>query len=379
MVSLWPFKGEDNSPASFEKILSGLSAKITQATTRLDRQRSQARRFKALFTLYSTFAYLVYSIVLALVLGWETWGAVEYAAVVGGPVLIYFVRDLTSRLFSYRISRTERQLEHLQQQRDETIEKLKVATKYDSTQQLLDKYDGKSPPQSPTNMPRGESNKDKKGKQGQNAPGPGRTNLPPPPTANIRPRPPPDGASPPPFLEPPLSRNPGPESMTNRLTNYPGELGKPHGPEGIPYPEETQVPSQQPYQQRPVDQAMFNPTPSFWGRCVNLMLGEDDISHRMVMLCARCKLINGHAPLEVHTAQELGQWQCMRCGTINGPPHPRTVLESNSPEALAKQPSQEAVGSEEETDVADNVKEKRPEDETHSSGDETEEDENAKE
>jgi hypothetical protein len=55
------------------------------------------------------------------------------------------------------------------------------------------------------------------------------------------------------------------------------------------------------------------------------------------------------------------------------------VLESNPPETPAQQPSQEAVGSEEETDVADNVKEKRPEDDTHLSGDETEEDENAEE
>jgi hypothetical protein len=87
MVSLWPWKGEDNSPASFEKALSALSTKITQTTSRLDLHRQHARRFKALWTLYTTFAYLLYSIILALVLGWQNWGVTEYAAIVGGPVL----------------------------------------------------------------------------------------------------------------------------------------------------------------------------------------------------------------------------------------------------------------------------------------------------
>jgi hypothetical protein len=117
MVSLWPFKvrppvqqrtpqyspiqasksnsslfslnkqAEDSSPAFFEKTLSTLSEKITRATTRLDLHRQHARRFKALWTLYTTFVYLLYSIILALVLGWQNWGVKEYAAIVGGPVV----------------------------------------------------------------------------------------------------------------------------------------------------------------------------------------------------------------------------------------------------------------------------------------------------
>jgi hypothetical protein len=113
MVSLWPFKvrpptqhrtpqdkpqsnlpslslnkqAEDSSPAFFEKTLSTLSEKITRATTRLDLHRQHARRFKALWTLYTTFVYLLYSIILALVLGWQNWGVKEYAAIVGGPIV----------------------------------------------------------------------------------------------------------------------------------------------------------------------------------------------------------------------------------------------------------------------------------------------------
>ncbi|KAL4865912.1 hypothetical protein BDV12DRAFT_173721, partial [Aspergillus spectabilis] len=92
MVSLWPFKGgEDDSPAFFEKTLSALSTKITQTTARLDLHRQHARRFKALWTLYTTFIYLSYSIILALVLGWKNWGVKEYAAIAGGPVMCVYL------------------------------------------------------------------------------------------------------------------------------------------------------------------------------------------------------------------------------------------------------------------------------------------------
>lgn len=81
------FQGEDNSPASFEKTLSALSTKITQASTRLDATRQQARRFTALWTLYSIFIYLLYTTIDVLVLGWKNWGVLEYAAVFGGPLV----------------------------------------------------------------------------------------------------------------------------------------------------------------------------------------------------------------------------------------------------------------------------------------------------
>jgi hypothetical protein len=80
-------QGDDDSPAFFEKTLSTLSTKITQTTARLDLHRQHARRFKALWTLYTTFIYLSYSIILALVLGWQNWGVKEYAAIAGGPVM----------------------------------------------------------------------------------------------------------------------------------------------------------------------------------------------------------------------------------------------------------------------------------------------------
>ena len=104
MVSFWPWKvsatpsvqylvfrksnraqTDDSSPASFEKALSTLSNKITKSTEDLNSLRQRSRRFGLLWTLYSSFAYLLYSIILVLVVGWKNWGPVEYAAVAGGP------------------------------------------------------------------------------------------------------------------------------------------------------------------------------------------------------------------------------------------------------------------------------------------------------
>ena len=110
MVSFWPWKvcypclqldalikclkGDDNSPASFEKILSNLSTKIAETSNRLDGLRQRSRRLKVLWTLYAGFAYLLCAIILTLVLGWRKWGLVEYTAVAGGPVMYRTFRCL---------------------------------------------------------------------------------------------------------------------------------------------------------------------------------------------------------------------------------------------------------------------------------------------
>ena len=104
MVSFWPWKvgiftpltchqtdhmaqGDSSSTASFEKTLSTLSSKITDTQTRLDKVRSSSRRVKVLWTLYLTFAYLVYAIVLILVVGYKNMGAYEWTGLAGGPVM----------------------------------------------------------------------------------------------------------------------------------------------------------------------------------------------------------------------------------------------------------------------------------------------------
>ncbi|KAE8378631.1 hypothetical protein BDV26DRAFT_186494 [Aspergillus bertholletiae] len=307
MVSLWPFKGEDNSPASFERALEALSGKITRANTRLDAHRQNARRFKALWTLYTSFAYLLYSIILALVLGWQNFGAVEYIAIAGGPIVIYVVRAAGSKYFGYRINSTQRYLDGLQKQRDETIEKLKVATKYNSTQQLLEKYGG-VPKRTKSKSGDDKRKSDSKRKSltpQQQQPPVQRTGLPPPPTANIRrPTPIQSPGAPSPDLHAPPSPYPPQPQIQQQPVPPPGPTLDEPGfapnafPSAPPYTEESH----------------------WYDRLMDVLLGEDETQpkNRIVLICNSCRLVNGQAPPGIKTLEEIGRWRCGNCGAWNG-------------------------------------------------------------
>ncbi|KAA8650284.1 hypothetical protein EYZ11_001341 [Aspergillus tanneri] len=305
MVSLWPFKGEDNSPASFEKALSTLSTKIVQTTSRLEAHRQHARRFKALWTLYTTFAYLLYSIILALVLGWENWGAKEYFAVVGGPILIYVVRAAAGKYFDYRIGKSQRYLDDLHRQRDETIEKLKVATKYNSTQQLLEKYAGESPKQQPRTRSGDEKRKSESKRKPSNPQPPiQRTGLAPPPTANIQTpcpvQPPP--TAPLPDLYPPSSPYASPQRASDTLSPPPAVDEPGFAPNAFP------------------SAPQYVEHSHWYDRLLDVLLGEDETQpkNRMALICTSCRLVNGQAPPGIKTLEELGRWRCGSCGAWNG-------------------------------------------------------------
>ncbi|KAL8879992.1 MAG: hypothetical protein Q9198_002505, partial [Flavoplaca austrocitrina] len=183
MVSFWPWKADDSSPASFEKVLSTLSTRINKTNTKLESLRQTSRRFSALWTLYTSFAYLLCSLILILVVGWREWGVVEYAGLVGGPVVIYLVRTTIQAVYSYRIAKLQAQSDGFQKQRDATIEKLKAATKYNTTQELLQKYGGMPP--SEEKPARGISQKNTPNKMNSPDSKQPRTGVVPPPTANI--------------------------------------------------------------------------------------------------------------------------------------------------------------------------------------------------
>ncbi|KAE8391508.1 hypothetical protein BDV23DRAFT_69993 [Aspergillus alliaceus] len=309
MVSLWPFKGEDNSPASFEKALSALSGKITRANARLDIHRQNARRFKALWTLYTTFAYLLYSIILALVLGWQNFGVVEYAAIAGGPVVICGVRTASSKYFEYRISRTQHYLDDLQKQRDETIEKLKIATEYNSTQQLLEKYGGEPPKRTRSRggdeKRKSESKRKPSTAQQQQQPPVRRTGLPPPPTANIR-RPTPvqsPVAPSPDFHSPPSPYPPQPQLQQPPVSPPPPAFNEPgFAPNAF------------------ASAPQYVEHSHWYDRLLDVLLGEDETQpkNRIALICSSCRLVNGQAPPGIKSLEELGHWRCGICGAWNG-------------------------------------------------------------
>lgn len=312
MVSLWPWKGDDLSPAEFEKTLSTLSTKITNTQAQLERVRNNSRRIKLLWTLYLAFAYVVYAVVLTLVVGWQNLGPGEWTGMAGAPVFIYLVRTIANAYFSFRLDTLETRLKDRQAERAKTIQKLKDATKYDSTLELLEKYGGLSDK-------RGRAKQQKEANEGAPAEtndGPkrkhrqsidsshlsGRTLLAPPPTANIQ-RPSTASGIPP-----------------NRQALFPNSHLQPIPSSPPPQPTEEFAPNAGPL---PPTYPQYQPTPgppSWYDRLLDLMLGEDETApkNRIVLICEKCRLVNGQAPPGVKNVAELGAWRCMGCGATNG-------------------------------------------------------------
>ncbi|KZF21239.1 hypothetical protein L228DRAFT_262279 [Xylona heveae TC161] len=319
MVSLWPWRGENNSPASFEKTLSSLSGKVSNTSARLDSLRQRSRRDKVLWTLYTLFAYILSSIILVFVIGWDRWGPSGYTAVAGGPVIIYLGRLLLTTYYEYRISRVQASLDALEKQRDTTIEKLKAATKYNTTQQLLEKYG--SPPARSSKPPAGpEGPKKRRGKgaaETPNSPKGGRVGIVPPPTANIprnnagQPtpitpqRPLPDTKSPPMTNASDASFNLSSSAMGASFRDI-----RPGAPEFAPnaFPTSAQDAS-----------ALSLGGPKWYDRILDLLLGEDETQpkNRLALVCRHCKLVNGLAPPGAKRQEDVGMWKCSNCGGKN--------------------------------------------------------------
>ncbi|KAK1980422.1 hypothetical protein LZ30DRAFT_544611, partial [Colletotrichum cereale] len=315
MVSFWPWRANDSSPASFEKTLSALSAKITHTQARLDGTQATSRRIRVLWSLYLAFAYLVYSIVIFLVVGMNSMRVWEWAGVAGGPVLIYLTRTIVTALFNYRIDALSVRLKEQQAERAKTIQKLKEATRYDTTLELLEKYGGnegkgKGKRQSVIEVDKRQREQQQQQQQGnglnKSAPG-GRTNMPPPPTANIQRRdgPFPGQGSPPPGFQ----GVPGPRQPPNGL-----EPTEEFAPNAYAYPPP-------PTQSQHFAQAGGVPGSSHWyDRIMDLLLGEDETAskNRIALICNNCRLVNGQAPPGTKALSELGTWKCMGCGATNG-------------------------------------------------------------
>lgn len=310
MVNLWPFGRDSNDAASFEKILSQLSTKINKATAQNERFRQRQRRYKVLWTLYTTFTYILVAAILTLVTGWDQWGAVEYSVISGSPVLIYAVRTALDAYYNYRIANSQNHVNDLNKQRDAAIEKLKAATKYNSTQQLLEKYGG-SPPMKRQSSPQSKGKGKSEGapQQGSKSAAPqgGRTGFAPPPTANIPSRQPSSAIAP--------QSGPGP--------NHPNGLvppGLPPSPDQI-RPGEEFAPNAftRPPTLRQASQYATE-GPKWYDRILDVVLGDDETQakNRIVLICQNCKLVNGQAPPGARTLEDIGKWRCSACHAMNG-------------------------------------------------------------
>ncbi|KAH8178866.1 putative integral membrane zinc-ribbon metal-binding protein [Sarocladium implicatum] len=310
MVSWLPWRG-DSSTATFEKTLSALSVKITTNQARLDKLRASSRRVRVLATLYLSFAYLVYAIVAFLVIGTNELGRLEWAGVVGGPLIVFGVRKTLGAYYNFRIDSLSAKLKDQQTERANTIQKLKDATKYDSTLELIEKYggaDGKPKSKSKDGDDAADdAGRGKKQRHSNVGPMPGRTMMPPPPTANIQRRVSSTPGSPPPMSPQGPAHDPMEPTAEFAPNAGAGPVDQRHS--GPPYPD-TAFPTMPPA-----------PESGHWyDRIFDVLLGEDEAApkNRIVLICQACRIVNGQAPPGTRSLTELGLWRCMSCGASNG-------------------------------------------------------------
>jgi hypothetical protein len=296
---------DSSSAASFEKLLSGLSSKINKESARHDGLCQRQRRYKVLWTLYTTFAYLLAATILILVTGLPNCSLAEYSGLAASPVVIYAVRRLLDAYFNRRLASSQASLNHLNKQRDEAIAKLKEATKYNSTQQLLDKY-ASAPTNSPLVQKANPQDSTPAGKPATNSIK--RTGIPPPPTANIPSRqfPPsfnPATTPPPQQQQPALQPNPAPSQKQQQSPDPQAEFA----PNAFSAPE-------------PRHPSSLSTTPRWYDRILDIVLGDDETlpNNRIVLLCRNCRLVNGQAPPGTRSLEHVGTWRCSNCHTLNG-------------------------------------------------------------
>ena len=225
---------------------------------------------------------------------------------------IYLIRLGLRTYYDYRISSLQTSLDEQQMRRDSTIEKLKTATKYNTTQDLLKKYGG-----TPAAKPKPAAGPTPKLDQRRNdvsVPKDGRTTVVPPPTANI-------------------PNNHDLNSQLNASQSLTSQSVRP-----LAHTNHSNLTAAQPQVLRPTTRqdsfAQFAPnafsaTPQYvnakgssrwYDRIMDVLLGEDETlpRARLALICSNCRLVNGQAPPGIKRLEDLGRWRCGGCGSTNG-------------------------------------------------------------
>ncbi|KAL8656922.1 MAG: hypothetical protein Q9226_002428 [Calogaya cf. arnoldii] len=214
--------------------------------------------------------------------------------------------------YNYRIAQQQAHLDGFQKQRDATIEKLKAATKYNTTQELLQKYGGTPP--SKEKSPSGNSQKNTPNKMNSPASGQTRTGFVPPPTANI------------PGRNQPVSLPGTPQQANPRPLDRNTQKG-PFSPSAAVAPWQIPPSTLEPSADFapnafPSNPQYIQPGEGFkwYDRLMDLVLGEDETlpRNRLALICHKCRLVNGQAPPGVQTLEAVGEWRCSGCNTMNG-------------------------------------------------------------
>lgn len=248
---------------------------------------------------------MLYVLVIALVIGPHNWAIPHYGGLIGAPLIIYGVRQLIALFFDWRAGRQQAYSQGLQQQREAKIADLKKATKYDSTQELLQKYGGAPPKQKEPKETQQGIKRKIAAPQNQ----PQRTGISPPPTANI------PGRNVTPHVTPQRPElRPQPDGQTPISPQHLSQSPVPFSPEEPGFaPNAFNIPP-------PTAPPAYESRGNWYDRILDVMLGEDESTakNRLALICTNCRLVNGQAPPGVRTLEELGKWRCGGCGTMNG-------------------------------------------------------------
>lgn len=219
---------------------------------------------------------------------------------------VYLARLGLTTYYEYRTSNIQSHLNELQKQRDSTIEKLKTATKYNDTQDLLKKYSGIP---NPKTKPAGPPERKTTPKQGD-APKGGRTTVVPPPTANI---PGHNGRATP--TNTPQRSIRQVSSPLSQDASY-STLGatpitqEPASPQGVSAEFAPNAFSAAPQYSQAKEGSRW------YDRIMDVLLGEDEMlpRARLALICSNCRLVNGQAPPGVKRLEDVGKWRCGGCG-----------------------------------------------------------------
>jgi endoplasmic reticulum junction formation protein lunapark len=243
------------------------------------------------------------------------------------------VRKLLTLYYDYRISKNQEYLDSLNKERDTTIDKLKAATKYNSTQELIDKYSSK--PASPKQQPGDGKKRVPSGQQGQ-GPQQQRMFVQPPATANINRGPVPKPGT-------PVQQPPGPSPKQNLPQLPPQPL--PPSP-GMP-PSAEFAPNAFSSSTTPLSAPAFGES-RWYDRILDALLGEDETSskNRFALICSQCRLVNGQAPPGAKSLEDVGIWRCSGCGAMNGEESEATKLVKHVAQVVKSEPSEPEVGEE---------------------------------
>lgn len=227
---------------------------------------------------------------------------------------IYVTRTIISAYFNFRIESLNARLKRDQEERAKTIQKLKDATKYDSTMELIEKYGGAENKAKAKKKDKTSSDgTDIKSSAATSSPTskggvPARTNLPPPPTANIV------RSSPRPSLgnqpdEHSMRQNTSPVGVDNV------QSGAEFAPNAFTHPSANTLPPSA----RGQNEYMASEH-HWYDRLFDVLLGEDETAakNRIVLICQNCRRVNGQAPPGTKSLAELGLWKCMACSAVNG-------------------------------------------------------------